>query len=76
VCDDSRWLALSGDTCPICGKATRHSWDVLEDLAEAVRAEGGAVRHLADDDLLGEHAVAAQLRFQLPDRPDRPRILP
>lgn len=76
VCDDSGWLALSGDTCPICGKATRHSWDVLEDLAEAVRAEGGAVRHLADDGLLGEYPVAAQLRFQLPDRPDRPRILP
>ena len=72
VCDDSRWLALSGDTCPICGRATRHTWDVLEDLAEAVRAEGGAVRHIADDDPLREHTVAAQLRFRLPDRADQP----
>jgi peptide chain release factor subunit 1 len=70
VCDDSRWLALAGDTCPICGRPTRHTWDVLEDLAEAVRAEGGAVRHIADDDPLREHTVAAQLRFRLPDRPD------
>jgi hypothetical protein len=72
VCDDSGWLALAGDTCPICGQPTRHTWDVLEDLAEAVRAEGGAVRHIADDDQLREHTVAAQLRFQLPDRPDEP----
>jgi hypothetical protein len=69
VCDDSGWLALAGDTCPICGGSTRHSWDVLEDLTEAVRAEGGAIRHIADDDRLRDHEVAAQLRFRLPDRP-------
>jgi len=72
VCDDSGWLALAGDTCPICGGSTRHTWDVLEDLTEAVRAEGGTVRHIADDDRLRDHEVAAQLRFRLPDRPDRP----
>jgi hypothetical protein len=72
VCDDSGWLALAGDTCPICGGSTRHTWDVLEDLTEAIRAEGGTVRHIADDDRLRDHEVAAQLRFRLPDRPDRP----
>jgi hypothetical protein len=33
VCDESRWLAASGDTCPVCGKATRHAADVLDELA-------------------------------------------
>jgi hypothetical protein len=69
VCDESGWLALAGATCPSCGQPTRHTWDVLDDLTEAVRAEGGAVRHVADGGRLGEHAVAAQLRFRLPDRP-------
>jgi peptide chain release factor subunit 1 len=68
VCDESRWLALAGRTCPICGQPTRHTWDVIDELAEVVRAEGGSIRHV-DDGRLSEAAVAAQLRFRLPDRP-------
>jgi peptide chain release factor subunit 1 len=68
VCDESRWLALDGRTCPICGQPTRHTWDIIDELAEAVRAEGGSIRHV-DDDRLRENAVAAQLRFRLPPRP-------
>ncbi|MGH3273107.1 MAG: hypothetical protein ACRDNZ_02125 [Streptosporangiaceae bacterium] len=69
VCDASRWLALTGGTCPVCGQPTRRSRDVLGDLAEAVRAEGGAIRRINDDDRLREHTVAARLRFRLPGGP-------
>jgi peptide subunit release factor 1 (eRF1) len=70
VCDNSRWLAAVGDTCPICGRPTRHTWDVIDELAEAVRAEGGQIRHVTGDTRLAEHLVAARLRFALPARPD------
>jgi peptide chain release factor subunit 1 len=69
VCDESRWLALTGQTCPLCGKPTRHTPDVLDDLAELVMDEGGSIRHVEDDDRLQEHTVAAALRFQLPPVP-------
>jgi hypothetical protein len=68
VCDTSRWLARSGTTCPACGGPTRHTWDVPDELADAVRAEGGTVRHVGDD-RIRDHLAAAKLRFQLPDRP-------
>lgn len=70
VCDASRWLGRSGDTCPVCGGPTRNAWDVLDELTEAVRADGGAIRHIADDDKLAGHTVAARLRFGLPERRD------
>jgi Bacterial archaeo-eukaryotic release factor family 10 len=69
VCRQSGWLALSGDVCPLCGNPTTHTPDVIDELAEAVIDEGGAVRHVEDDDRLSEHLVAANLRFPLPPRP-------
>jgi peptide chain release factor subunit 1 len=69
VCDQSGWLALSGDTCPLCGNTTRHTPDVIDELAEAVIEESGSVRHIEDDDRLAEHLVAAELRFPLPPLP-------
>ena len=72
VCDESRWLAQAGGTCPICGQPTRPIGDVLDDLAEAVRAEGGSIRHIADDDRLRADRVVAELRFPLPGRPGLP----
>jgi peptide chain release factor subunit 1 len=69
VCDQSGWLALSGDTCPLCGNPTRHTPDVIDELAEAVIEESGSVRHIEDDDRLAEHLVAAELRFPLPPLP-------
>jgi peptide chain release factor subunit 1 len=69
VCDTSRWLGRSGGSCPACGGPVRYTWDVVDELAEAVRAEGGVVRHITGHDGLGEHTVAARLRFALPARP-------
>ncbi len=66
VCDDSGWMALAGDTCPVCGKATRHTPDVIDELVQAVIDEGGSIEHVEGDTPLKEHAVAAALRFPLP----------
>jgi peptide chain release factor subunit 1 len=69
VCEPSGWLALSGQTCPLSGDPTRHTEDVIDDLAEAVIEEGGSVRHIDADDRLDEYTVAAELRFPLPPQP-------
>jgi peptide subunit release factor 1 (eRF1) len=66
VCDDSGWLALAGDTCPICGKPTRHTPDVIEELVQAVIDESGSIEHVEADTPLKEHTLAAALRFPLP----------
>jgi hypothetical protein len=70
VCDESRWLGLSGDKCPVCGRPTRHAPDVIEELVEAVIDEGGSIHHVPADTGLGERQVAASLRFQLPPMPE------
>lgn len=70
VCDQSRWLGRSGDTCPVCGQPTRATPDVIAELAEAVVADRGVIRHVADSDWLAEHQVAAALRFPPPPAPD------
>jgi hypothetical protein len=69
VCDQSGWLALSGETCPLSGNPARKTPDVIDELTEAVIDEGGSVRHIKDDDRLNEHTVAAFLRFPLPPEP-------
>jgi hypothetical protein len=66
VCDESGWLALTGDTCPLCGKPTRRTPDVIDELVAAVIDEGGSARHVEADTKLSEYLVAAELRFQLP----------
>jgi hypothetical protein len=66
VCDESRWLGLSGDTCPVCGKPTRASSDVIAELVEVVAGDSGKVRHIDGDDRLAACQVAAALRFKLP----------
>jgi len=66
VCDDSRWLAVAGDTCPLCGKPTRHTADVVDELVQAVIDEGGSIEHVESDTPLAEYTVAAALRFPLP----------
>ena len=72
VCDESRWLGLSGEACPLCGGPTRTSPDVIAELAEVVCAEGGAIRHVTDSDWLADYLVAAALRFQPPPPPEEP----
>jgi peptide chain release factor subunit 1 len=69
VCDQSSWLAETGDTCPICGEATRKTEDVVDELSQAVIDAGGTVEHVFADTALREHLVAADLRFPLPPRP-------
>ncbi|MGW2191717.1 hypothetical protein ACWCSH_05130, partial [Streptosporangium sp. NPDC001682] len=69
LCDESGWLARSGQTCPLCGGATRQVPDVLDELTETVINEGGSVEHVAVDTQLKDHVTAAALRFPLPPRP-------
>ena len=69
VCDDSRWLALSGTTCPLCGNLTRSTPDVIDELVQAVVDEGGSVRHVRAETTLSDFLTAAELRFPLPPRP-------
>ena len=68
VCDESRWLAASGDICPVCGKPTRSAPDVLDELAAAVIETGGSARQIAADLMPDEYPTAAQLRFPPPPR--------
>jgi hypothetical protein len=68
VCDESRWLAASGDVCPVCGKPTRYAPDVLDELAAAVIETGGSARQIAADLMPNQYPTAAQLRFRPPMR--------
>jgi peptide chain release factor subunit 1 len=68
VCDESRWLAASGDICPVCGKPTRYAPDVLDELAAAVIETGGSARQIAADLMPEKYPTAAQLRFPPPPR--------
>jgi peptide chain release factor subunit 1 len=70
ACDESGWLALSGDICPLCGKHTRTTPDIIDELTQAVIDEGGSVKHVADDPWLAEQKTAAILRFPLPPIPE------
>jgi peptide chain release factor subunit 1 len=69
VCDRSGWLALSGETCPLCGEPTRPTDDIINHLVEAVIDESGSVEHVATDTELRTHVAGALLRFPLPPRP-------
>ncbi|HET6192984.1 MAG TPA: hypothetical protein VFE59_38980 [Trebonia sp.] len=73
VCDESRWLAASGDICPVCGKPTRYAPDVLDELAAAVIETGGSARQIAADLMPDQYPTAAQLRFPPPPRQAGPR---
>jgi peptide subunit release factor 1 (eRF1) len=66
VCDRSRWLAASGELCPVCGSHTRPTPDVLNELAAVVMGTGGSARQVAADLMSDEHLAAAKLRFAPP----------
>ena len=66
VCDESQWLAVSGDLCPVCGNPTRHTPDVLNELAAAVIETGGSARQITADLMPAEYLAAAKLRLQPP----------
>jgi peptide chain release factor subunit 1 len=69
VCYRSGWLALSGDTCPLCGEPTRPTTDVIDELVETVIDQGGSVEHVSVDTGLRRHLVGAMLRFSPPPEP-------
>jgi peptide subunit release factor 1 (eRF1) len=70
VCDQSRWLARSGEVCPLCGNPTRPTPDVIDELAQVVISEGGAIHHINSGGArLVDHDIGADLRFRLPERP-------
>ena len=66
VCDESRWLTVSGDLCPVCSSPTRHTPDILNELAAAVIETGGSARQTAADLMPAEYLAAAKLRFPPP----------
>lgn len=73
VCDQSGWLALAGEVCPLCGNRTRRTPDVIDELAQVVINEGGAIHHVNSGSArLLDHDTGADLRFPLPEQPGRP----
>ncbi len=68
VCDRSRWLAASGELCPVCGAQLRETSDVIDELIETVTEEGGSVCEVRAETELSEQLVACALRFELPGR--------
>ena len=70
VCDQSGWLALAGEVCPLCGNRTRRTPDVIDELAQVVINEGGAIHHVNSGSArLLDHDTGADLRFPLPEQP-------
>ena len=68
VCDRSRWLAASGELCPVCGAQLRETADVIDELIETVIEEGGSVCEVRAETGLSQQLVACALRFELPGR--------
>jgi hypothetical protein len=66
VCDACGWFATSGDACQLCGRPSRTTPDVIDELVEAVIDEGGSIQHVRADTELRAHLTAAWLRFALP----------
>jgi peptide chain release factor subunit 1 len=69
VCEQAHWMGLEGETCPVCGRATRATPDVIDELVEAVIEEGGSLHHVPDGSGLDDRLAAASLRFPLPPAP-------
>ncbi len=66
VCDICGWLGLAGEVCPVCGRVTHGTPDVIDEMAEAVLSTGGRVEHVDDNESLARHIVMALLRFPVP----------
>lgn len=68
VCDRSRWFAIAGERCPVCGDEMRQTPDVINELTETVIEEGGSVCQVRAESALSEQLLACSLRFELPER--------
>ncbi|HTP19060.1 MAG TPA: hypothetical protein VMJ65_05615 [Solirubrobacteraceae bacterium] len=66
VCEASGWLGTKAEACPLCGRPTRSTPDVIDELVEAVIDEGGSIRYVRADTILRDRLTAAWLRFALP----------
>jgi hypothetical protein len=69
VCHDSGWFAQAGAMCPMCGRPTRPSADIVTELVTAVIEQGGSVKQVRAETELAGHLAAARLRFPLPIQP-------
>jgi peptide subunit release factor 1 (eRF1) len=69
ACDNCGWLGLEGDPCPVCGRTTRVTPDVIDDMAAAVITASGDVEHVYEESVLERDLVGAHLRFPVP-KPD------
>jgi len=66
-CPQCGYLTIEdGTTCPVCGAALEEVPDILDAIAEAVRAAGGDVHHVTTETQLAAHEVGAFLRFNIP----------
>jgi peptide chain release factor subunit 1 len=71
VCDASGWLGTTADACPLCGRPTRSTPGVIDELVEAVIDEGGSIQYVQADTILRDRLTAAWLRFGLPPIAER-----
>jgi hypothetical protein len=69
VCEP-HWFAVRGATCPICGRRTRKTPDVLNELVEAAIDTGAAIHHVRAETELVDKLAASSLRFVLPPMPE------
>ena len=65
ACSACGAVARSGERCGLCGSATRAAADLVDAIAERVRATGGGVRYVLADTPLADHVVAAALRYPI-----------
>jgi peptide chain release factor subunit 1 len=66
VCDNCGWLGLAGEECPVCGRPTRPTPDVIDDMVEAVLVADGRIEHVESETPLSVDVVGALLRFPVP----------
>jgi peptide chain release factor subunit 1 len=69
VCPHDGWLGESAASCPICGRATRPTDDIVDELVQRVIDENGSIEHVETDTDLEPRLVGAVLRFPLPPFP-------